>query len=283
MRSIHWFLDRRVLSTLFLATAGLLFYMIVLLTVPSEARPGSGGSTGEPTSPSNHKVTICHNGHLITVDRHALPAHLRHGDSTDTSSCSSGGTPPTPQPAPEVTPSGDVQPTGGEPVSGAVQGESQQGAEAKGTSAKVRTCDSKEIELSNEENRTLELHNQARKARGLALLCVDPNLTKIARDHSKDMAQNNYFGHNSRNGETPGDRLKRNGYSWRAFGENVAWGSGSNSNADNRFKAWLQSPGHRTNIYQKNFKEVGIGVATSDSRGEKRAFYTVDFGTKQQR
>ena len=97
------------------------------------------------------------------------------------------------------------------------------------------------------------------------------------------MLDKRYFSHSSHNGETSGARLKRFGYDWWASGENLAWGSGPLSAPDNRFEAWMKSPGHRKNILEKNFREVGVGVAIGDSKKKtgKQTMYTADFGTRR--
>jgi len=149
----------------------------------------------------------------------------------------------------------------------------------------VQTCDGKSIELGKQEKLTLDLHNKTRKDVGLRRLCVDPILQRAARAHSADMLKKHYFGHNSPNGKTSGKRLKDLGYDWRATGENIAWGSGSYSKPESRFKAWMKSEGHKKNILDKNFEQVGIGVAKGKlAKGNEEAtFYTVDFGSKKKK
>lgn len=165
---------------------------------------------------------------------------------------------------------------------GAPQGAGQdgQGARAK---EEVKTCDGGSIELGTEEKLTFDLHNTTRKDKGLRQLCVEPTLQKAARAHSADMLKKHYFAHNSRDGKTSGERLKDLGYDWRATGENIAWGSGSYSNPESRFEAWLKSEGHKKNILDNNFEEVGVGVAKGKLKkdSEEATFYTVDFGSKK--
>ncbi len=141
----------------------------------------------------------------------------------------------------------------------------------------VRTCDGGKVKLNAKEERTLRLHNTARKSRGLRPLCVHPALTKAARAHSALMIRKDYFGH----GNT-GLRLKRYGYKWRTYGENIAWGSGSQGYPAAVFNGWMHSSGHRSNILAKKFREVGIGTATGAYEGyTNTTMYTVDFGTRR--
>jgi len=147
--------------------------------------------------------------------------------------------------------------------------------EAEAASA-VRSCVGKKVKLNANEERTLRLHNRIRKSRGLGPLCVHPALTKAARAHSAEMIRKDYFRH----GNT-GDRLKRYGYKWRTYGENIAWGSDSRGSPEPIFRGWMNSHGHRSNILAKKFREVGIGTATGTFKGHKNTtMYTVDFGAR---
>ena len=141
----------------------------------------------------------------------------------------------------------------------------------------VRTCGGGKIKLNAKEERTLKLHNQARKNRGIRRLCVHPKLTQAARAHSADMIRKDYFGHGN-----VGRRLKRYGYNWRVYGENIGGGSGRYGRPGNVFKRWMKSSGHRANILDRRFREVGIGTATGTFKGKKGyTMYTVDFGTRR--
>ncbi len=146
----------------------------------------------------------------------------------------------------------------------------------------VETCDGESMELEPEEERTLELHNEVREHHGLEPLCVDPELTRAARSHSEDMIEKGYFSHASPSGETLGARLKRSGYEYRTAGENIAWGTGPHATPEDTFERWMGSPGHRENVLDGGFEEVGVGAATGDlgeADGHAATMYTVDFGT----
>jgi uncharacterized protein YkwD len=143
----------------------------------------------------------------------------------------------------------------------------------------VETCDSKTLKLEANEKRILDLHNEVRKKSGLEPLCVSSTLVGAARAHSEEMVDKDYFSHTSYDGERPGERLKRFSYDWRAFGENIASGAGSESKPDDRFKAWMKSPGHKKNILDGNFREIGVGSASGNFEGYEQTVYTVDFGT----
>lgn len=141
----------------------------------------------------------------------------------------------------------------------------------------VRTCGGGKIKLNDREERTLRLHNRERRSRDLRPLCVHPKLTRAARAHSTDMIRKDYFGH----GNT-GRRLKRYGYNWRIYGENIGGGSGRYGRPGNVFKRWMNSRDHRANILDRRFREVGIGTATGTYRGTRGyTMYTVDFGRRR--
>ena len=141
----------------------------------------------------------------------------------------------------------------------------------------VRTCGGGKIKLNAKEERTLRLHNQERRSRGLRPLCVHPKLTKAARAHSADMIRKDYFGHGS-----VGRRLKHYGYNWRVYGENIAGGTGHYASPGNTFRRWMNSSGHRANILNRRFREIGIGTATGNYKGRTGyTMYTVDFGSRR--
>jgi uncharacterized protein YkwD len=155
----------------------------------------------------------------------------------------------------------------------------------------VKTCTGGTIELNSSEKQTLVLHNQARADRGLPRLCVHPALTKAARAHSQEMLDKDYFSHDSYNGETFEERFKRfgyapKGYSYYTIGENIAWGSGSYGAPDGIFKSWMNSSGHKANILNRDFRQIGIEarIGSFDYKGTTypgTTMYTVDFGTRR--
>jgi uncharacterized protein YkwD len=146
----------------------------------------------------------------------------------------------------------------------------------------VRTCTGGTVSLKTIERTMLAQHNRARAERGLPRLCVHPKLQKSARAHSADMIQRDYFSHNTKGrNEGPCKRIRRYGYRWRKCGENSAWGSGRLSSPNSRFQAWMNSSGHRANILNRGFREVGIGAARGTFRSSSNVtMWTVDFGDR---
>lgn len=151
----------------------------------------------------------------------------------------------------------------------------------------VKACDGKPVYLRPAEKRTLQLHNQERVSRDKPRLCVNQFLQRAARGHSTDMIQKEYFSHTSRDGTTFGERVAQAGYtrnntSAYRVGENIAGGSGSFRTPENRHKAWMNSAGHRKNILDPGFRQVGIGVASGEYKGQDNYnMYTVDFGFRR--
>ncbi len=127
----------------------------------------------------------------------------------------------------------------------------------------VEQCGGGEIFLNDQEMQVLALHNQVRAEHGLEPLCVHPKLQEAACAHSQEMLDKDYAAHESFNGETVKQRLKRFGYgfsrySYYAYGENIAWGSGPPYEAV--IEGWMCSDGHRANIMRTDVGRVGIGV-----------------------
>ncbi|QIN80259.1 hypothetical protein GBA65_18995 [Rubrobacter marinus] len=152
--------------------------------------------------------------------------------------------------------------------------------------ATVPTCAGGTITLADSEKRSLDLHNQARASKGLSRFCVDPALQRAARAHSKEMIDRDYFSHNSYNGETMANRLKRYGYTPRSgrywtVGENIAFNSlTGTASADKAHSQWMNSTGHRANILNKNFKQIGIGAFYGNYKGSNGTMWTANFGSR---
>ncbi|MGW4440061.1 CAP domain-containing protein [Streptomyces sp. NPDC004596] len=118
--------------------------------------------------------------------------------------------------------------------------------------------------------RVLELVNAERGKVGCSALTLNATLTKAAQAHSQDMAAHQNMSHTGSDGSSPGDRITSAGYTWSSYGENVAYGY---STAEQVMAGWMSSPGHRANILNCSFKEIGVGLAQPGS------YWTQDFGT----
>jgi uncharacterized protein YkwD len=144
----------------------------------------------------------------------------------------------------------------------------------------VKKCGGGQIFLNAQEKETFALHNQIRRNRGIRALCVHPILQKAARAHSKDMIERDYFSHNTKGrNETIFERLQRYGYRYSKVGENIAYGSGSFGEPRSIMDAWMNSPDHRRNILNNDFRQIGIGTHTGTWQGHSDVtMYTADFG-----
>lgn len=110
------------------------------------------------------------------------------------------------------------------------------------------------------EQQVVELTNQERAKNGLPALKLDVELSKVARDKSKDMQTKNYFSHTSPTYGSPFDMMKAYGISYRTAGENIAMGQRSPQEV---VQAWMNSQGHRENIMNSNFTHIGVGHVTT--------------------
>ncbi|HOA24092.1 MAG TPA: CAP domain-containing protein [Aggregatilineales bacterium] len=99
------------------------------------------------------------------------------------------------------------------------------------------------------------LINQTRCQNGLHPLAPNPQLEAAAAAHAQDMATHNFFSHTGSNGSSVLDRVLAQGYALTYIGENLAAG---NSTADATVQQWLNSPGHRDNMLNAAFTEVGL-------------------------
>jgi uncharacterized protein YkwD len=96
------------------------------------------------------------------------------------------------------------------------------------------------------------------------------NLAMAAYLHSEDMALNNFFSHTGSDGSSAGQRISRQGYPWRAYGENIAVGYPTVSSV---IQGWLGSEGHCRNLMDPDFTEIGAGYAISPFSGNPAARY----------
>jgi len=131
------------------------------------------------------------------------------------------------------------------------------------TSAPSPTESSSPASCSPDVNRTFEseviqLINQERGKEGFPPLAEQSQLTQAARLHSQDMGCNQFFSHVS---PTAGDvttRVSAQGYSFSAIGENIAAGQTTPASV---VQAWMNSTGHRANILNGSYTQIGVGYA----------------------
>jgi uncharacterized protein YkwD len=105
-------------------------------------------------------------------------------------------------------------------------------------------------------NRVLELVNKERERSGVSPLQLNSQLNQAAQSHSEDMALKDYFSHTGRDGREFDDRILATGYRFSAAAENVAAGQHT---PEDVLQAWMNSSGHRHNILNSSYKDIGIG------------------------
>lgn len=121
-----------------------------------------------------------------------------------------------------------------------------------------------ESDTSQQAQEVLKLVNAERSKQGLKSLMLSSNLTSIANTKAKDMAVNNYFSHTSPTYGTPFQMLQSFGISYKSAGENIAAGQKSPQEV---MQAWMNSSGHRANILNSSYTELGVGYYTGGSYG----------------
>ncbi|CAL9669466.1 CAP domain-containing protein [Streptomyces sp. enrichment culture] len=122
------------------------------------------------------------------------------------------------------------------------------------------------------EAQVLALVNQERAAAGCSPVTANDKLTRAADDYSDVMASSGVMSHTGPDGSTMASRVEAAGYQWSTLGENIARGQ---ADAAAVMDSWMNSPGHRANILNCSFKELGVGVHFGDGG----PWWTQDFGT----
>jgi uncharacterized protein YkwD len=131
--------------------------------------------------------------------------------------------------------------------------------------------------------------NSVRRQHGLTALEASPALRAAAAQHSREMAVDGYFSHNSMDGSPFWKRLARYYPSTRsrlwAAGENLLWSSPS-IGANAAIRLWLGSPEHRRNMLDARWREVGIATvhmvaASGFYQGREITVVTADFGVRR--
>ena len=110
------------------------------------------------------------------------------------------------------------------------------------------------------ENEVIRLVNEIRVSNGLKPLTANWELSRIARYKSEDMSDNRYFSHTSPTYGTPFQMIRAFGLSYRAAGENIAYGYGTPAAVVN---GWMNSSGHRANILNASYTQIGVGYCAN--------------------
>jgi len=102
--------------------------------------------------------------------------------------------------------------------------------------------------------------NAQRTGNGLGSLGLNAQLDQAAQAKANDMVARDYWSHNTPDGQAPWTFITAAGYNYQTAGENLAYGFAT---AADTLTGWMNSPGHRANILNTTYQEVGFGIANS--------------------
>ncbi|MCQ8771100.1 CAP domain-containing protein [Streptomyces telluris] len=135
--------------------------------------------------------------------------------------------------------------------SGSGSGSARKPATGGGGGAQAGGANGKHVQ------QVVDMVNAERAKAGCSPLTINAKLQAAAQGHSDDMAARDYYAHTSPEGKSPGDRMTAAGYRWSTYGENIFK---SPKDARTAMDGWMKSPGHRANILNCSFKEIGVGI-----------------------
>ena len=110
------------------------------------------------------------------------------------------------------------------------------------------------------ESEVIRLVNEIRVENGLKALSTNWELSRVARYKSEDMYSARYFSHTSPTYGTPFQMMRSFGISYRTAGENIAYGQRTPAAV---VDAWMNSSGHRANILNASYTQIGVGYCAS--------------------
>ena len=113
-----------------------------------------------------------------------------------------------------------------------------------------------ESDVSQQAQAVLSLVNAERSKNGLSSLTLSSKLTAVANEKARDMAENNYFSHESPTYGSPFQMLQQYGIRYRTAGENIAKGYKTPAAV---VEGWMNSPGHKQNILNASYSAGAMG------------------------
>ncbi len=128
--------------------------------------------------------------------------------------------------------------------------------------------------LLSEESKIIAPLNLERATEGLPILEYNDRLAATGRGHALDMALHDYSSHDRRDGRKFYECVFGNGYPVSKCGENIAVGLAT---AEEAFECLISSPGHRANIIDSDFTQIGVGHAINQT-SRFHHFWAQDFG-----
>ncbi|MFG2331529.1 sigma-70 family RNA polymerase sigma factor [Streptomyces sp. NPDC048604] len=176
------------------------------------------------------------------------PAEASASSAVPTSPTPSASPTPTKKPSPTATPSAKPKPK----VKPSVRPTTQPPRPRP-----TREATSGGGGSSSAAQQVVALVNSERSKAGCGPVTGNALLDRAAQGHSEDMAARDFFDHTNPDGDGPGERVTAAGYRWSTYGENIAMGQRTPQDVMN---SWMNSPGHRANILNCSFKEIGIGI-----------------------
>lgn len=229
---------------------------------PSNTASEQGGTSGSADSPDGSAAGG--NNGRSQPGTPSAPASSSPSSSPSSPSSPSPSSPSASKPARETSPS---RTTPGEPAP------SRPKTTPSRTATKAPSASTAPGPVSTEaaaEAEVLKLVNEERAKVGCSALAANSSLARLAGAFSDDMAARDFFDHTDPDGATPWDRAAKAGIT-DLGGENIARGQAS---AAAVMEAWMNSPGHRANILNCDYKTLGVGVHV----GQGGPWWTQDFG-----
>ncbi|HMG33282.1 MAG TPA: CAP domain-containing protein [Blastocatellia bacterium] len=115
-------------------------------------------------------------------------------------------------------------------------------------------------EIETLEHQCLDEVNHVRERSGLKPLDFDEELLDVARDYSRRMAEEHFFSHIDPDGHNVKQRIERASIPWKMVGENLAYSNGYVNPVAASLRGWMDSPGHRANILDRDYSRTAVGV-----------------------
>ncbi|TQK96277.1 uncharacterized protein YkwD [Streptomyces puniciscabiei] len=234
---------------------------------PSNTAAEQGGTSGSADDPKGGAGQA--SGSSQSPDPSApsasAPGTSASSPSASASQPASPSASPTPTPSKTATGTPTPRATASAPSKAAPSDTASKAAQAGSAPAAVAGADTAAAEAE-----VLRLVNEERAKVGCSPLAANSALTDLAESFSNDMAARDFFDHTDPDGKSPWDRAAAAGIT-DLGGENIARGQ---ADAAAVMQAWMDSPGHRANILNCDFKTLGVGVHF----GPGGPWWTQDFG-----
>src|SRR5690242_13055835 len=152
--------------------------------------------------------------------------------------------------------------------------------------AQALACDNEnanpnDMSLRDAKASTICLLNDIRRDKGLRPFRLNGKLSRASQRHTNSMTRHHFFAHGNFVSRIRAARYLRGARGW-TVGENIAWGSWDYATPKSIVRGWMNSPGHRANILNGGFREIGIGISRGAPVGgqQRAATYGTDFGTR---